>query len=68
MRTLIGAAIVAVGVFLMIYGLDTTECIHTRVARWAEIPTEKSIYILGGGVLTVLVGMSMAFSRRRVSN
>jgi len=65
MRTLMGAVIVAVGVLLVIFGLDATECLTHRISQVVHaIPGAKAIYFLGGGILTILVGMGLAYSRR----
>lgn len=65
MKTLMGAVIVAVGVLLMVYGLDATECLSSRLSNvFHTAPGSKAIYFLCGGVLAVLVGMSLSYSRR----
>lgn len=65
MKTLMGAVIVALGVVLVIFGLDATDCLTHRISQvFRAIPGAKAIYFLGGGVLTILVGMTLAYSRR----
>jgi hypothetical protein len=65
MKTMMGAVVVAVGVLLMVYGLDADQCLSARVSNVLHTsPGAKSIYFLCGGVLAVLVGMSLSYSRR----
>ena len=65
MRTLLGAVVVALGVVLVIFGLDATECLTHRISQvFNTLPGAKAIYFLGGGVLIILVGMALAYNRR----
>jgi hypothetical protein len=65
MRTLMGAVVVAVGVLLVIFGLDATECLTHRISQVVHaLPGAKAIYFLAGGVLVILVGMGLAYDRR----
>jgi LPXTG-motif cell wall-anchored protein len=66
MRALIGSVVVALGVLLAIYGLDSTECLSARVSRaFHTYPTHNSLWFLAGGLLFVLVGLALAFRSRR---
>jgi hypothetical protein len=66
MRTLMGAVMVALGVLLVIFGLDATECLTHRISQvFHTLPGAKAIYFLAGGVLVILVGMTLAYSRRQ---
>ena len=66
MRALIGTIVVALGVVLAIFGIDSTECLSARVSRtFHTYPTHNSLWFLAGGLFFVLVGLALAFRRRR---
>jgi uncharacterized membrane protein YqhA len=65
MRFMMGGLIVILGVLLLVYGLDASESLYSKLTRlFTGAPTDKSLWLLIGGVLALGVGLSMAFTRR----
>lgn len=65
MQTLVGALIVALGVLLVIHGLNASESIASEISRvFTGSPTGKSLWLLAGGVLAVVLGLAIASVRR----
>ena len=63
MRLFMGLAIAAVGVVLVILGLDANDSLGSRISRAFDgTPTDKTLWLFVGGVLAVLVGLGMAFT------
>jgi len=65
MRRFVGAVVVVVGVVLVVAGLDASDSLSSRFSRlFTGSPTDKTIWLLMGGALAVMVGVSMVWSRR----
>ena len=65
MRFMMGGLIVMLGVLLLVYGLDASESLYSKLTRvFTGAPTDKSLWLLIGGVLALGVGLSMAITRR----
>jgi hypothetical protein len=66
MRTIMGVVIAAAGVVLVVLGLDANDSIGSRLSRLFEgTPTDKTIWLLVGGVLAVITGLAIAFTPPR---
>jgi len=64
MRAMMGLLIVTMGVILLLYGLDASDSFFSNVSRlFSGAPTDKSIWLMVGGVLAVLVGLGVASTR-----
>jgi len=64
MRFMMGGLIVLLGVLLLVYGLDASDSLYSKISRlFTGSPTDKSLWLLIGGVLALVVGLSMASSR-----
>lgn len=66
MRLLMGVALAVLGVVLVIYGLDANDSIGSRLSKaFTGSPTDKTIWLLVGGVVSLVAGVALAFSPRR---
>jgi hypothetical protein len=66
MRFMLGAAIAVLGVVLVIFGLDANDSVSSRISKlFTGSPTDKTIWLLVGGVVAFVVGLSMALTHRR---
>jgi len=62
---MLGALIVMLGVFLVIWGLDASESLYSQVSRlFSGAPADKSLWLLIGGVFALVIGLAMASTRR----
>ncbi len=59
-------ALLAIGLILLIFGLNATESIGSAFSGlFTGAPTDKAIWLLIGGVLGIVVGLlTLARSRR----
>ncbi len=66
MNTLLGLGIFAVGVVLLIFGLNESQSFSSDVSRFfTGNPTNRSIWLLVGGVLAMIAGLVLALRRTR---
>ena len=64
MRAIMGLMIVMAGVLLMIYGLNASDSFYSQVSRlFSGEPTDKSIWLMVGGVFAVVVGLAVASTK-----
>ena len=62
----IGIALLVVGIALTIYGLNASDSIGSDVSRAVTgTPTEKSMWLLWGGVGATIVGAVTTFRASR---
>jgi len=55
---LIALAILALGIVLMIYGVSALDSFSSDVSRFfTGSPTDKSIWLMIGGVVAIVVGL-----------
>ena len=65
MRKFVGAGVIVLGVFLVIAGMDASDSISSRFSKlFTGSPTDKTVWLLIGGALAVMVGVSMVWFRR----
>ncbi len=58
MNKIISLAFLAVGVVLIIYGIQATNSLGSDFSRFfTGSPTEKSIWLLIGGIIVAAIGM-----------
>jgi hypothetical protein len=63
----IGIALLVVGIVLVIYGFNASDSVSSGVSRaFTGTPTEKTIGLLLGGAVAIIVGGVMAFRSRKV--
>ena len=57
MRNMVGIGVIILGVFLLIAGLDASDSLSSRIHRlFHGSPTDRTLWLFFGGVVTVLVG------------
>jgi hypothetical protein len=67
MNKAVGAALVAVGVILVIYGISASESFSSDVSRFfTGSPTDRTIWLFVGGAAALVVGLVLMFQRSRV--
>ncbi len=66
MNTVVGLAIFALGVVLLILGLNESQSFGSDVSRFfTGNPTNRSIWLLVGGAVAVIAGLVLALRRTR---
>jgi uncharacterized protein DUF3185 len=64
MNKALGIGLLVVGVVLMIFGINASESFGSEVSRFfTGAPTDKSIWLLIGGILSVIVGLFLSLGR-----
>ena len=68
MTNIVGLAIFAVGIVLLIFGFNASQSFASEVSRFfSGNPTDKSMWLLIGGAVAVVVGLLVAiFGARKV--
>ena len=62
MNKAIGLALLVVGVVLLVYGIDASNSVSSSVSRtFTGSPTDKTMWMLLGGIAAVIVGAALAF-------
>lgn len=58
----IGLALVAAGIVLIILGVNESNSISSSFARaFTGTPNNKTLWLMGGGIVSLIVGTGMAF-------
>lgn len=66
MNRALGIALLAVGIVLMIFGINATDSFVSDVSRFfTGSPTDKAIWLLLGGIAATVVGAVMSLGRPR---
>jgi len=61
MNNIVGLAIFAVGIVLLVFGFNASHSFSSDVSRvFTGNPTDKSIWLLMGGAAAVIVGLVLA--------
>jgi multisubunit Na+/H+ antiporter MnhB subunit len=61
MNNIVGLAIFAVGIVLLVFGFNASHSISSDVSRFfTGNPTDKSIWFLVGGAAAVILGLVVA--------
>jgi Protein of unknown function (DUF3185) len=62
----IGIALLALGIMLIIFGINATNSIGSDFSRFfTGSPTDKAVWMLIGGVVSVIVGGTMTLRTAR---
>jgi hypothetical protein len=64
MNNVLGLAIFALGIFLLISGFNEPQSFGSDLSR--TYPTNRSLWMIGGGSLAVIGGLFLAVRRHRV--
>jgi len=60
----IGLALLAVGIVMIVFGMNATESFSSDVSRFfTGSPTDKSMWLLLGGIAATIVGSVMSLRR-----
>ncbi len=61
MNNIVGLAIFAVGIVLLIFGFNESQSLSSDVSRFfTGNPTNHSIWMIAGGALAVVAGLVLA--------
>lgn len=66
MNNIVGLAIFALGVVLLIFGFNESQSFGSEVSRFfTGNPTDRAIWMIAGGVIAVVAGLLLAIRGRR---
>ena len=64
MNKVIGIALLAVGITLIVYGIKASDSVASDFSRFFNgTPTDKTIWFLAGGIASIVVGLLASFRR-----
>lgn len=67
MNNIIGLAILALGVVLLIFGFNESHSFTSDVSRtFTGNPTDRSMWLIVGGAVAVVAGLVLAVRGRKV--
>lgn len=67
MYKVISLAILAVGIVLVIYGVAASQSLSSDISRFFNgSPTDKTIWLLIGGVVAIIIGLAGLLRRQLV--
>jgi multisubunit Na+/H+ antiporter MnhB subunit len=68
MNNIIGLAILALGIVLLIFGFNESHSFSSSVSRtFTGNPTDRSMWLIVGGAVAVIVGIAVSVMGRRRS-
>jgi hypothetical protein len=66
MNNVVGLAVFAVGIVLLIFGFNASQSFSSDVSRFfTGNPTDKSMWLLIGGAAAVIIGLVVAIRGTR---
>jgi multisubunit Na+/H+ antiporter MnhB subunit len=66
MNNIVGLAILALGIILLIFGFNESHSFGSDVSRFfTGNPTDRSMWMIAGGAIAVIAGLVLAFVGRR---
>jgi multisubunit Na+/H+ antiporter MnhB subunit len=66
MNNIAGLAVLALGVVLLIFGFNESHSFSSDVSRtFTGNPTDRSMWLIIGGAVAVVVGFVLAFTGRK---
>jgi len=69
MNKAIGLALLVAGIVLIVYGIDASNSVSSDLSRtFTGSPTNKTIWMLIGGIAAAIVGAAMTFTGARKIN
>jgi multisubunit Na+/H+ antiporter MnhB subunit len=66
MINILGLAIFAVGIVLLIFGFNQTQTVGLEISRVFSSPSDRTLWMLIGGAVTVIAGLFLALQSRRL--
>jgi hypothetical protein len=67
MNKAVGIALLAVGIALIIFGINATDSFSSDVSRFfTGHPTDKSMWLLLGGIAATVIGALTTFHKAKV--
>jgi multisubunit Na+/H+ antiporter MnhB subunit len=65
-NSIVGLLILAVGIVLLIFGFNESQSFSSDVSRFfTGNPTDRSIWMLIGGIIAVIAGLFLAITGAR---
>ncbi len=66
MNKVVSAALLVVGIVLIIFGINASHSFGSQVSRFfTGSPTDQTIWFFVGGAVALVVGLVMLFQRSR---
>lgn len=66
MNNIVGLAVLALGIVLLIFGFNESHSFNSDVSRtFTGNPTDRSMWLIIGGAVAVIVGFAVALTGRR---
>jgi multisubunit Na+/H+ antiporter MnhB subunit len=66
MNNVVGLAVLALGIVLLIFGFNESHSFSSDVSRtFTGNPTDRSMWLIIGGSVAVVVGFVLALTNRR---
>lgn len=66
MNNIVGLALLALGVILLVFGFNESHSFSSDVSRtFTGNPTDRSMWLIIGGAVSVVVGFVLALTSRR---
>ena len=61
MHNILGLTVFALGIVLLIFGLDASQSLNSELAHmFSGDPSDRPVWLIGAGALSVLSGLSLA--------
>jgi hypothetical protein len=58
----IGIALLAIGILLIVFGINASNSVGSGFSRFFQgTPTDKTVWLLVGGVASTIIGAVLAF-------
>jgi hypothetical protein len=66
MNNVVGLAVFALGIVLLIFGLDESQSLSSDLSRFfTGNPNNRSLWLIASGVISVVSGLLLAFQARQ---
>lgn len=66
MNTIISIALIVLGVILIFFGVQSMESFSSDVSRFfSGAPTDRAMWLLIGGIVSVILGVGAQYLMRR---
>ena len=66
MQRLAGIVVLVVGIILVVYGVNASQSASSEISKFfTGAATNKALYLIVGGAIAVLAGVSMAATASR---